>query len=87
MFTMRPDHVGVETFDDQVGQVTWSHQWMEMQGRTVRHSAPYRYVWPAELDLMARLAGLRLRDRWAQWTRDPFTSGSINQVAVFEKVT
>ena len=51
----------------------------------VRHSAPYRYIWPAELDLMARLAGLRFGERWASWTRDPFTSASENQVAVFEK--
>ena len=58
---------------------------MQVAGRTVRHSAPYRYVWPSELDLMARLAGLRLRDRWAGWTRAPFTSQSASQVAVFEK--
>lgn len=86
VFALRPDHVAVETFDDLAGQVTWSHHWMEVQGRLVRHSAPYRYVWPAELDLMARLAGMRLRDRWAGWAREPFTSDSINQVAVFEKV-
>jgi hypothetical protein len=51
----------------------------------VRHSAPYRYVWPAELDLMARVAGLRLQDRWADWHRAPFTPGSESQVAVFEQ--
>jgi hypothetical protein len=55
-------------------------------GRLVRHSAPYRYVWPSELDLMAQLAGLRQRERWAGWTRAPFTSDSTEQVAVFEKV-
>ena len=51
----------------------------------LRHSAPYRYVWPSELDLMARIAGFRLRDRWAGWDRAPFTSDSPSQVAVFEK--
>ena len=51
----------------------------------MRHSAPYRYVWPSELDLMARIAGLRLRERWAGWDRVPFTSGSRSQVAVFGK--
>lgn len=86
VFTLTADHVGIETFDDLVGQISWSHHWMEVDGRLVRHSAPYRYVWPSELDLMARLAGLRLRDRWAGWNREPFSSGSINQVAVFEKV-
>jgi len=49
------------------------------------NSAPYRYVWPSELDLMARIAGLRLRDRWSGWDRAPFTSDSQSQVAVFEK--
>jgi hypothetical protein len=85
VFTLEPDHVGIETFDDLVGQVAWSHHWIEVDGRLVKHSAPYRYVWPSELDLMARLAGLRLRDRWAGWDRAPFTSDSESQVAVYEK--
>ena len=84
VFTLDPDHVGIETFDDLAGQIAWSHHWMEVEGRLVRHSAPYRYVWPSELDLMARLAGFRLRDRWAGWDRSPFTSASPSQVAVFE---
>jgi SAM-dependent methyltransferase len=85
VFTMEPDHVGIETFDDTVGQIAWSHHWMQAGGRLVHHAAPYRYVWPAELDLMARLAGLRVRDRWGGWDRAPFTSASESQVAVFEK--
>jgi hypothetical protein len=84
VFTLEPDHVGIETFDDLVGQVAWSHHWMRIDGRVVQHSAPYRYVWPSELDLMARLAGFRLRDRWADWDRQPFTSESRSQVAVYE---
>lgn len=87
VFALEPDHVGVETFDDLVGQITWSHHWMVVEGELVRHAAPYRYIWPAELDLMAKLAGFRLRERWADWTRNPFTSGSPSQVAIFEKVT
>jgi SAM-dependent methyltransferase len=83
--TLEPEHVGIETFDDIVGQVAWSHHWMEVSGRLVRHSAPYRYVWPSELDLMARMAGLGLRERWADWDRAPFTSDSERQVAVYEK--
>jgi SAM-dependent methyltransferase len=85
VFTLDPDHVGIETFDDPAGQIAWSHHWIEADGRLVRHSAPYRYVWPSELDLMARIAGFRLRDRWADWDRVPFTSASQSQVAVFEK--
>ena len=87
VFEMHPDHVGIETFDDLVGQVSWSMHWMAVDGRLVRHAAPYRYVWPSELDLMAQLAGLRLRDRWSGWDRRPFTSDSTTQVAVFEKLS
>ncbi|MFI6880064.1 class I SAM-dependent DNA methyltransferase [Streptomyces sp. NPDC050400] len=46
---------------------------------------PFRYVWPAELDLMARLAGLRLRERWGGWGREPFTGESGQHVSVWEK--
>ena len=45
---------------------------------------PFRYVWPAELDLMARLAGMRLRERWSDWNRAPFTSESTKHVSVWE---
>jgi hypothetical protein len=48
-------------------------------------TSPVRYVWPSELDLMARLAGLRLRDRWAGWNREPFTTDSRSHVSVWEK--
>ena len=46
---------------------------------------PFRYVWPAELDLMAQLAGMRLRERWAGWMREPFTNESRAHVSVWEK--
>jgi SAM-dependent methyltransferase len=48
-------------------------------------SIPFRYVWPSELDLMARLAGMKLRERWSGWRRQPFTSNSVSQVSVWEK--
>ena len=83
VFTLEPDHVGIETFDDLVGQVSWSHHWMEDEGRLVRHSAPYRYVWPSELDLMARIAGLRLVDRFGGWNGEPFTPDSPLHVSVY----
>lgn len=56
-----------------------------VDGRGRYRSIPFRYVWPAELDLMAQLAGLRLRDRWADWTREPFTGESGKHVSVWEK--
>ena len=85
VFTLDPDHVGIETFDDLVGQIAWSHHWLATARGLVRHSAPYRYVWPSELDLMARISGFRVRDRWAGWDRAPFTSDSPSQVVVFER--
>jgi SAM-dependent methyltransferase len=85
VFILDPDHVGIETFDDVVGQVAWSHHWMEVDGRLVRHSAPYRYIWPSELILMAKLTGFELQDRWGDWDKSPFTSESAKQVTVFVK--
>lgn len=73
VFALAPDHVGVETFDDLVGQVAWSYHWNEVGGRLVHHSAPFRYAWPSALDLMVRLGGFRLRERLAGWDRSPFT--------------
>ncbi len=52
----------------------------------MEHSSfPFRYVWPAELDLMAQLAGLRLRDRWENWKGEPFTGKSTQHVSIWEK--
>jgi SAM-dependent methyltransferase len=55
------------------------------EGRGRFTSIPFRYVWPAELDLMAELAGLRPVDRWADWTRTPFTADSRAHVSVWER--
>ena len=54
-------------------------------GRGEYTSIPFRYVWPAELDLMAQLAGLRLRERWEGWRGEPFTSESRQHVSIWEK--
>jgi hypothetical protein len=48
-------------------------------------SPPFRYVWPAELDLMARIAGMSLRERWGGWQREPFTNESEKHVSVWAK--
>ncbi|MFI9171897.1 class I SAM-dependent DNA methyltransferase [Streptomyces lincolnensis] len=57
-----------------------------VDGRGSYWTIPFRYVWPAELDLMARLAGMRLRERWGGWGREPFTGESEQHVSVWEKV-
>jgi SAM-dependent methyltransferase len=85
VFMKERDHVGIETFDDLVGQIAWSHHWIAVDGRLLHHSAPYRYVWPSELDLMAEIAGLQFEARWADWKRSPFTSTSDSQIAVFRR--
>lgn len=70
---------------DVVTQILYSHHYRFEDGRYELFSAPYRYVWPSELDLMARLAGLRLRDRWATWSRERFTQQSDSHISVWEK--
>ena len=62
-----------------------SHHLEIVDGRAEGLSVPFRYAWPAEYDLMAELAGMRLRERWSGWKREPFTSESRTHVSVWEK--
>jgi hypothetical protein len=57
-----------------------------VDGKLEASPTEMRYAWPAELDLMARLAGMRLQDRWAGWNREPFTALSPAHVSVYEKL-
>ena len=70
---------------DPVGQ-TIDGQAIELREHGARFF-PFRirYAWPSELDLMARLAGLQLRERWSGWSRDPFTAASKQHVSVYER--
>jgi SAM-dependent methyltransferase len=79
-FAVRDDYVGVDEYD-VVDQGLISHH--QSTGR--RSSVPFRYVWPSELDLMGRLAGMELRERWADWDRSPFTAESRKHVSMWEK--
>jgi SAM-dependent methyltransferase len=87
--TIRPFHVseGRLGFDeyDVVRQGLVSHHYWLAEGRWNALSMPFRYAWPAELDLMAKLAGLSLRERHAGWRREPFTATSESHVSVWEK--
>jgi hypothetical protein len=83
-FTVTPAHLGFEEFEVAT-QIAVSHHYWVVDGRLETLSAPFRYVWPSELDLMARLAGMTLRGRWADWDRAPFTSDSRSHVSVWEK--
>jgi SAM-dependent methyltransferase len=81
------DHHGIDEYDP-VTQEMWSHHYTrQADGSFRRNSVPFRYAWPAELDLMARIAGLRLRERWAWWDRTPYTAESEGHVSVWVKAT
>jgi SAM-dependent methyltransferase len=84
-FTVTPAHLGFDEYVDLVTQNSFSHHYWVVDGRLETFSAPFRYVWPSELDLMARLAGMTLRERWSDWNREPFTSHSRSHVSVWEK--
>jgi len=83
-FAMSPVHLGFEEYDVAT-QVAVSHHYWVLDGKMKTFSSPHRYVWPSELDLMARLAGVTLRERWADWDRSPFTAASRSHVSVWEK--
>jgi len=84
VFDVSDTHVGVDEFDAET-QHSISHHFSLIDGRWERLSMPFRSVYPAELDLMARIAGMRLRERWSDWNREPFTSESRKHVSVWEK--
>jgi SAM-dependent methyltransferase len=83
-FTVTPTRLGFDEYDVAAQGMISHHYWIE-DGKLEVFSAPFRYVWPGELDLMARLAGMSLRERWSGWNREPFTSDSRQHVSVWEK--
>jgi SAM-dependent methyltransferase len=83
-FALTPTHLGFDEYDT-VNQALISHHYRVEDGRLEASSLPLRYVWPSELDLMARLAGMRLRERWSGWRCEPFTGASTRHVSVWDK--
>ncbi len=83
-FDVSPDHVGLDEYDIATQGLVSHHLWPEGDSWR-RASVPFRYVWPAELDLMARVAGMTLRERWQDWDRSPFTSESRKHVSVWTR--
>lgn len=87
--TIRAFHVGetkwgFDEYDVAIQGLT-SHHYEIVDGEVERLSVPFRYVWPSELDLMAELAGMSLRERWSGWKRESFTNESRKHVSVWEK--
>ena len=85
-FERTDTHWGIDEFDVATQTFT-SHHIKIVDGKIQKLSVPFRFVWPAELDLMARLAGLTLKERWSNWRRAPFTNDSDSHVSVWEKIT
>jgi SAM-dependent methyltransferase len=83
-FALTPTHLGFDEYD-VVSQGLISHHYSVADGELEVFSVPFRYVWPSELDLMARMAGMTLRERWSGWKREPFTGDSLKHVSVWEK--
>ena len=84
VFDVSDTHVGVDELDFATQRFV-SHHFVLVDGRWERISMPFRSVSPAELDLMARIAGMTLRERWSDWKRAPFTSDSTKHISVWEK--
>jgi SAM-dependent methyltransferase len=83
-FTVTENRWGFDEYDIANQRMT-SHHFEIVDGRAERFAVPFRYAFPAEYDLMAELAAMRLRERWAGWDREPFTSESRSHVSVWEK--
>jgi hypothetical protein len=83
-FDKRETHWGIDEYDVLTQQLT-SHHIRIVDGKAKCFSLPSRYVWPAELDLMAEIAGMSLKERWGGWRREPFTVTSRSHVSVWQK--
>jgi len=84
-FALTEDYIGIDDFIDTTHkQISRSRHFRRNEDGSFREfTAPFRYVWPAELDLMARIAGMALEYRWAWWDRSPFTGESGSHVSVW----
>ena len=84
---MSPTRLGFDEYDSATQGLVSHHYYLPGDGPPDVFSMPFRYVWPSELDLMARLAGMTLRERWSDWNRAPFGSDSTKHISVWEKIT
>ena len=84
VFDLSDTHVGIDEYDADTQRLV-SHHFGLHDESWHRGSGEFRGVWPSELDLMARLAGMELRERWADWDRSPFTAESRKHVSAWEK--
>ena len=85
VFAHAPGYVGYDRYVDFVAQQAVSHHFVVDGAAVGESTTPFRYVWPSELDLMAKLAGMTLENRWAGWDWSPFTADSPGHVSVWRK--
>jgi SAM-dependent methyltransferase len=85
VFSHAPGYVGYDRYTDLVAQQAISHHFVANDAGITEIRTPFRYVWPSELDLMARLAGLSLIHRWAAWDRSSFNDESRSHISVWQK--
>jgi SAM-dependent methyltransferase len=84
-FALSETHLGFDEYDVANQGLISHHYTRAADGKFEQWSLPFRYVWPSELDLMAKLAGMTLRERWSGWNREPFTSESTKLVGVWRR--
>lgn len=80
-------YVGFDQYDVVSQQFTSNHVTVSPDGVGRFRRIPFRYAWPAEMDLMARIAGMRLEHRWADWGKSPMTADSTAHISVWRKTT
>jgi SAM-dependent methyltransferase len=85
VFTARPDYLAADVFDTVEQRVMSHHVTFDPDGGTMARifRSPHRYVWPSELDLMARIAGFELESRHGGWSGEPFTAESTDHVSIY----
>jgi SAM-dependent methyltransferase len=85
VFSRRGDAWGIDEYDVATQGLTSHHLDVTNDGTIETVSFPFRYAWPSELDLMAQLAGMTLRERLGGWNREPFTSESRSHISIWTK--
>ncbi len=85
LFDKSDNHVGIDEYDVAIQRLVSHHYSRREDGTFEFESLPFRYAWPVELDLMAQLAGMELRERWSGWNREPFDNESTSHVSVWQK--
>ena len=84
-FAAEDDHWGIDQFDTVSQQYTSTHIRFDETSAATRLTIPFRYAWPAELDLMAQMAGFEFESRWSDWNKSAFTSTSTSHVSIWRK--